>query len=259
MRKKELTIALLVSVLLHIAAFLFLQWATLIFPSADQDEALEIFLARPEDGWHLADISEPAQQTKPSKSKFLGMYDQSVKEETVARSGPSRSSGRGTSDSTSETKQPSKKQPKSDGDLFVMKSPVAEDQARTETGIPEDFYPDFKYGEHTYINVLRYPDVEYFVRLKRIFKTTWDPISAIRRDMANLSVSRGVVSCVVAVSVDKGGELSELFVLKSSGLSNYDNEAIRTVRASSPFTTPPEKFLEDDGVLRMSWTFMVYL
>jgi TonB family protein len=107
--------------------------------------------------------------------------------------------------------------------------------------------------------VLRYPEVEYFVRLKRIFKMTWDPVTALRRDIQGNSVAQGAVSVVLAVSVNKEGSLDELFVLRSSGMGNYDQEALRTVRASSPFAAPPTKFLEKDGLLRMSWTFVVYM
>jgi TonB family protein len=61
------------------------------------------------------------------------------------------------------------------------------------------------------------------------------------------------------VSVDGKGELAELFILRSSGLPAYDDEALRTVRSSAPFSSPPEKFLKDNGVLRMSWTFVIYI
>jgi TonB family protein len=67
------------------------------------------------------------------------------------------------------------------------------------------------------------------------------------------------VDVVLGVSVDRAGALAETFVFKSSGIPTYDEEALRTVRASAPFSSPPEKFLENDGVLRMSWTFTVYL
>jgi len=72
-------------------------------------------------------------------------------------------------------------------------------------------------------------------------------------------VTRGSVDVVLGVSVNKGGELAELFVFRSSGIPAYDEEALRTVRASSPFASPPDKFLAKDGLLRMSWTFSVYL
>lgn len=239
---------------------------------------MEVFLQQPNGGWQLADIPKPLNEVKPEKSKFLGMYDQKVPQETVARSRPpsagkagqAREEGKGEKSTPREKVAKPKKIPEFGKDVYSMKSPVTEKQEKNEVSkgaplgsmasVPEDYYPDYKIDDHTYVNVLRYPDVEYFVRLKRIFKTTWNPIQALRQDMQGNSVSRGEVSVVLAVSVDKSGNLSELFVLKSSGLGNYDSEAIRTIRASSPFSAPPEKFLDKkDQVLRMSWTFVVYL
>ena len=261
---RALAISLLIHLLLVVSASL--------IPALDfnfEASPIEVFLEEPQGGWRVADIPEPAVQEKPKKSQFLGMYSQKVKDESVtdtklAAGKEPLDKARGRQGAGSNPPSPPLK--KGGKGEFAMKSPI-EKGTEVSTGtpldsgaaMPEDFYPDFKHGEHTYINVLRYPDIEYFVRLKRIFKMTWDPVPAIRRDMAETSVSRGGVSVVLAVSVDKSGDLSELFVLRSSGLTNYDDEAVRTVRASSPFSAPPEKFLKDDDVVRMSWTFVIYL
>ena len=88
---------------------------------------------------------------------------------------------------------------------------------------------------------------------------TFNPAPVLRGHFLNNRVTQGSVEVALAVSVNKTGKLSELFILKSSGIYSYDQEAMRTVRASAPFASPPDKFLEDDGLLRMSWTFTVYL
>ncbi|MFA5812820.1 MAG: energy transducer TonB, partial [bacterium] len=126
-------------------------------------------------------------------------------------------------------------------------------------GSLDDFYPDFRRGARTYLNVLRYPEVEYFVRLKRAFKMTFNPEPSLREHFSQNLITRGSIDVVLGVSVDKMGNLTELFVFRGSGVPTYDKEALRTVRASSPFAQPPSKFTDDDGMLRMSWTFSVYL
>lgn len=280
---KQFKIALGISILLHILIVLFFQYAQNILNlSKEEATPIEVFLQQPDGGWKLADIPEPKVQQKPDKTKFLGMYNQKVREETVAKSQPlirGEGSGkkeegrRGKGERGEKQEARSKKQEvaKKDSDIYAMKEPYKKKSKKelnelssgapigSQAQMPEDYYPDYKYGDHTYINVLRYPEVEYFVRLKRIFKMTWNPVSALRADMQGMSVSRGQVSVVLAVSVDKKGGLSELFVLRSSGLPHYDNEAIRTVRSSSPFSAPPSKFVEKDGMLHMSWTFVVYI
>ena len=78
-------------------------------------------------------------------------------------------------------------------------------------------------------------------------------------DVVGFALAGEPVDVVLGVSVDGTGNLRELFVFRSSSISSYDREAMRTVRSSSPFSTPPDKFMDDDGLLRMSWTFTVYM
>ncbi len=135
----------------------------------------------------------------------------------------------------------------------------SQQSARQRGILPEDFYPDYKVGPHTYLNVLRFPNVQYFVRLKRIFKMTFNPIPILRNFAIARQVSRGHVEVVLGVVIDGGGRLARLFVIRGSGFREYDGEALRTVRDSSPFAKPPSNILGPDGQLRMSWTFTVYL
>jgi TonB family protein len=229
----------------------------------------------------IADIDPPAVQKRPKKAKFVGLYDSSVDEETVSASRKGKGGGKGTGKGTGKGKgrrQAKKPQAKKssrdklygfDENLFAMREPIAKEQPtrRSPTdvgrisigGSSGDFFPDVKVGQHTYLNVLRYPEISYFVRLKRVFRMTFDPGPPLRSYFSTNRVARGSVEVVLAVGVNETGKLSELFVLRGSGISSYDREAMRTIRASSPFSAPPEKFLAADGQLRMMWTFTVYL
>ena len=215
----------------------------------------------------IADIQKPKVQKKPDKTKFLGMYDSAVDKETVSVS-RRRSKRRQGSKSKSRSAGKFKKARKSasrdklfafDQSLFKKKKAQAEQKPSPSGGALDDFYPDFRRGARTYLNVLRHPDVEYFVRLKRAFKIAFNPGPSLRGHFSHNRVTRGSVDVVLGVSVDGTGNLRELFVFRSSAITSYDREAMRTVRSSSPFATPPDKFMDDDGLLRMSWTFTVYL
>jgi TonB family protein len=276
MRRKEIIISIALSLAMH-AIMLLLLLMMPEFTAKDQATPIEVFLEEPKGGWQIADIPKPAEEEKPEQSKFLGVYNQRVQEETVAqRTGRGdKTEGKGDRRNEGAQKKTQTEEPKktvTEKGSDIMRAPVtkkAKEKSNEATallnskggtpGVSDDFYPDFKYGNRTYINVLRYPDVEYFVRLKRIFKMTWNPVPALRHDMQTMTVSRGAVSVVLGVSVDGKGELAELFILRSSGLPAYDDEALRTVRSSAPFSSPPEKFLKDNGVLRMSWTFVIYI
>jgi TonB family protein len=220
----------------------------------------------------IADIAEPKVQERPKKAKFLGMYDSTVSQEAVSTTKRPGKSGEAGVHRPSERERTAAERPRKprgdrllafDSSLFADKKVQAIDRqrdgSRGERGSLDDFYPDFRRGAHTYLNVLRYPDIEYFVRLKRAFKIAFNPEPALREHFSMNQIARGSIDVVLGVSVDRSGNLAELFVFRSSSIPTYDNEALRTVRASAPFSTPPAKFTEGDGLLRMSWTFSVYL
>lgn len=122
-----------------------------------------------------------------------------------------------------------------------------------------DFMPNLKIGDKTYLNAMAFPDVQYFTRLKRIFRLRFNPGPPLRGYFAGNRVVSGSVNVTMAVTVAANGQLKDLFVVKSSGIPSYDAEALRTVRESSPFSAPPAKIMDKDGTLRMSWSFVTYL
>lgn len=234
---------LLLSVLFHLLVLLAFHFLRVPEPAAELAEN-PVWIDLQNQKYEIADIEKPAREERPDKSRFLGMYDSHVKEEQVAER---QEKGKQTSNAQRQTPKERNQKPEKE---------AVQDMAEA---MPEDFYPDFKRGEHTYLNVLRFPDIQYFVRLKRVFKTTFDPHSPLQAAYVANQISVGSVEAVLGVAVDGKGELAELFIFRGSGLEGYDHEAMRTIRASSPFSAPPSKLLDKDGLLRMTWTFTVYL
>ncbi len=274
MKKQDPTILIfgVVSVLFHLLLGLGLFW---ILPklqplkSAPEMQAIEVMLQ--DQGYQIADIEPPEKEERPKDSKFLGLYDSTVEKQQVSNR-PSSEAARGSQKaerSPENKKEKEKETPTKPGEGMQMtmkaeqpSSKTAESPGSEEEGVeglPEDFFPDFQVGERTYLNVLRFPKVGYFVRLKKIFKTTWNPSSAIRASIGGVQISRGQIEVVLAVTVDPAGRLAELNVLRSSGLPLYDTEALRTIRDSAPFAAPPAELINAPNGLRMAWTFSVYL
>jgi TonB family protein len=103
------------------------------------------------------------------------------------------------------------------------------------------------------------PNVQYFTQLKRIFRMSFSPERPLIAHFRYNRVVVGTVNVTMAMEVGSSGNLNKLFVVKSSGIPGYDEEALRTVRASSPFAAPPQAIMGKDGVLRMTWHFTTYL
>lgn len=269
--RKRLIIALVLSLLLHLG----LGWRVLrtVGQIAHPPEQV-VELLFPETIGRIADLTQPANRIRPQRARAVGVEHNTTSEETVAttqrRRPASARAMAGRQSPASRLKSDAFENP-SGASAFAMREPVAARPRLPQTAvstdlsqgliahIPEDYFPDYTHGGHTYINVLKRPGIDYFVRLKRTFRMAWDPVPALRAQTMANAVSRGSMKVVLGLGVDATGNLDELFILKGSGLARYDQEALRAVRASAPFTSPPAPLLAGDRFLRMSWTFIVYL
>lgn len=272
---KQVLLAIATSVLFHIVLFILCYHFMAISKSpaqlAKKDKENVIMLDLKSEPRQIADIAPPLKEERPENAKHIGMYDSKVGEETVASGEirpPGRPVSRGGLGSEKAKKEALKEEGKDGVQVFEKKKreTIASmsdsdrgDAPSSKTIIPEDFYPDYKRGGHTYLNVLKHPDVAYFVRLKKVFKLAWDPTDALMRHSITGEISKGSIKVVLGMSIATDGVLNELFVINGSGIKDYDSEAIRAVKASAPFSTTPEKFRDSDGLLRISWTFIVYL
>ncbi len=275
--KPELLSFVLLSFLIH---FIIIALVSRMVTTTHFDETpVEVFTvpdeASPAGKMRLADIAKPKTEKKPERSRFLGQYDSSVEHETTSTEKGVEGSGEQkiarrtvVGGGRSATRELQRKKPSTERIFAFNKSLFDDrrDQPREPDekgggggGSLDDFYPDITRGGKTYLNVLRYPGIDYFVRLKHAFKTAFNPEPSLREHFRMTQVTHGSIDVVLGVGVGRSGELAELFVYRSSGIKGYDEEALRTVRASAPFATPPEKFLSADGQLRMSWTFSTYL
>lgn len=259
-RNSRLPFFLILSLLLHLLLFFGMPWS---LPPREEGRDLEVLIKNNLPN-RIADILEPPVQEKPKKPDFLGVYDSSVEEETVAPTPaqPSRASKGGGEESRDRAEPGSRSAGPRLGSRRTEDSDQAEGDESAENNpeldaFPEDYFPDYKVGPHTYLNTLRFPKIGYFVRLKKIFRTTFDPIPALRQQA--YQISKGQVEVILGVTVAPDGRLDDLILISSSGLPLYDEEALRTIRASAPFAAPPKELLDASGKLRMSWTFTVYL
>ncbi|OGQ07007.1 MAG: hypothetical protein A3G32_07370 [Deltaproteobacteria bacterium RIFCSPLOWO2_12_FULL_40_28] len=213
----------------------------------------------------IADIEKPQKEETPSKASAEGLYNQKVEKEMVApSSGPQKKPSQRASQKTSPQKAPQEKsqtQKQAEALIFKKESPPSipgmPEQAEKPFRPQGDFLPNYTIGNRTYLNTLANPNIAYFVELKRKFKLTFNPVPALRAHINE--ISRGKIDVILGVSVNAQGNIADLIVIRTSGIPAYDQEGIRTVRASSPFTSPPSNLLAPDNLLHMAWTFSVYL
>ncbi len=276
-QSNKITVFVVISLLIHFLLFFFLRDGLINFAQVEPPKPIWLDLKNAQLPDQIADIPKPAHEEVPDKASAQALYNQKVKEETVNPTPPSARPKQATQGEKSKSQTVEKKDQK---ELQAMKNPEPEQSEKNlptpkeeiskpqrMPGIPEeessgatkadDYFPNYKVGNRTYLNTLGNPSIAYYVELKRKFKLTWNPVPALQAS-AN-EISRGKLDVVVGVSVNKNGELVDLIVIRPSGIDTYDKEGLRTVRSSSPFSAPPNNLLAEDGMLHMAWTFTVYL
>ncbi|HEX5037183.1 MAG TPA: TonB family protein [bacterium] len=289
-RSEKVVIAVLISILLHAFLLGLGAYMSVLFPPTAETKAapqeVEVVSLIPNHGFQIADISPPEKEERPDDARFLGMYDSKVKQETVGGQTGPEAHAAGKPKSHKELTQQLEKHPekpvkaptpkeilgKDDDGVKVAAKPPPKKTKPSEQentgpsgsdgedyfeGLSNDYFPDYKVGDRTYLNVFKFPKISYFVRMKKIFRTTFNPGPSIRQ--SSLQIQRGQIEVVLGVTVDRTGKLADLMVIHSSGNPAYDQEALRTIKDSAPFAAPPSELLNAPGALRMAWTFTVYL
>lgn len=224
----------------------------------------------------IVDIQKPKEEKKPKRASAQALYDSSVEKETVSGHFSKTPQQQGKQPLVDKTETPTM-QSQLKQLLTVQKEDEKEKHAKLykadekqkdspsfttqigsgENGNTDDYLPDYKIGNRTYLNTLANPNIAYYVELRRKFRFTFNPAPVLRPIMQQ--ISRGQITVTLGVSVDEGGNLSDLIIIRSSGIFPYDLEAKRTVTASAPFSIPPKELLTADRKLHMAWTFVVYL
>lgn len=278
--RRALLIALLISILfIHLPLLYFFIhsdfWATRDFKDAAKQQVVMVNLKDLTDmPQRVVDLAKPKIEKAPKNPSAQSLYNSSVEEETVSRSFSKTNEPRG--QSPQQQTQPQTMQEK----LLALKNEQVQkesqkyedrfeapqentlDSLQASIGSPtggntDDFLPDYKVGNRTYLNTLANPNIAYYVELRRKFRFAFNPIPVLRR-YPNM-ISQGQIATVWGVSVNAEGQLASLTLLRGSGLDAYDNEARRTISSSAPFSKPPTNLLTNDGQLHMAWTFVVYL
>lgn len=107
-------------------------------------------------------------------------------------------------------------------------------------GVPE--------GEETALNTAQWKHASFFNRVKREVARDWEPQAVLReRDPDGSTYGLRARVTVVRVTLARDGALEAVGVVRGSGVSALDEEAVRAFEAAEPFPNPPAELVEDGG------------
>jgi protein TonB len=127
--------------------------------------------------------------------------------------------------------------------------PTDEALERALGGGSVDHLDDVENGDETALSSKRWIYASFFNRMKRQVAQNWDPATVWRRADPN-GTTYGSKTRVteVRVSLNASGALTKIVVTTPSGVSDLDEEAVRSFHAAAPFVNPPEGLVKDGSI-----------
>jgi TonB family protein len=134
--------------------------------------------------------------------------------------------------------------------------PSQEQLERALGGGNVDHMEDVDNGDETALNSKRWLAAGFFNRLKRSVAQNWDPATVWRRIDPTGQVNGFKTRITeVRVTLNTRGELLKIVVTTPSGVTELDDEAVRSFHAAQPFPNPPKEIAGSDGNITFAFGF----
>jgi protein TonB len=124
----------------------------------------------------------------------------------------------------------------------------------------DDYLEDISIGANTLLNTKEFVFYSFYERIREKIAHTWrnqlsgelDQIFA-RGD--NLAYDR---KTKVQVDLDRNGQLKNITIINSSGVTELDRAAVSAFKLAAPFPNPPQGMINtDDNGVSIRWDFVV--
>ncbi len=141
-------------------------------------------------------------------------------------------------------------------DLSQNQNPSSQNFSRSS-----DHLKDITIGASTLLNTKEYKYYSYYQRIKKKIQKQWEPrikhrIHAVLltgRKPSSLSSSEAELFIVL----NKFGKLQKIQLLGPSGLQDLDQSAVEAFKAAAPFPNPPQGMIDNTGVIKIKWSFVL--
>lgn len=122
----------------------------------------------------------------------------------------------------------------------------------------DDALLDTEEGDSLKLNSRRFSYMDFFNRVRDRVRDQWGPGEVYRqRDPTGRLLGVQDRLTVLQVTLDADGQLRKVVTVKRSGADFLDREARRAFEAAAPFVNPPAGLVEDDGMIRFQFGFLL--
>lgn len=123
-----------------------------------------------------------------------------------------------------------------------------------------DFVDDVPLGDMTRLNTIEYKYYGFYHRIKQKLEQYWgnslrEKAEALYRSGRRIPAAENRITSLV-IAIDTQGNIVDINVKSTSGVSELDAAAIESFNKAGPFPNPPSGMMKD-GVAKIEWGFVV--
>ena len=142
-----------------------------------------------------------------------------------------------------------------------MEQAQTENKKVTEGSRSDDYLKDVPTGLQTLLSTREFVFYAYYARIKEKIRQQWEPqvrekVKIVYRQGRNIASATDRITRVV-VTLNAKGELMNVEVVTQSGMRHLDEAATGAFKAAAPFPNPPQGMIEQDGLIRIRWDFIL--
>jgi hypothetical protein len=161
-------------------------------------------------------------------------------------------------ESDRQRQQPDEQTPGQGGPGHAMFKDIEQRRGQVK-GALENYLTHIKPGNHTSVNARRSVYASYINRIHRKVHARWGSGYLPRLDSRygpGHKLSDSSLHSVLEIVVDAdSGEVADVNIVQSSGVTSYDAEAVMISYDTGPHPNPPEEIVSPDGRVYLHWNF----
>ncbi len=124
-----------------------------------------------------------------------------------------------------------------------------------------DYIKELDPGLETLLSTREFVYYTYYARIRRQLNQFWAPkvkekMMLIYRQGRQIASSEDKITrCLVIL--DKAGKLTRVQIIGDSGIRELDEAAVEAFKAAAPFPNPPRGIVDESGLIKIRWDFIL--
>lgn len=124
----------------------------------------------------------------------------------------------------------------------------------------DDYLHDVNQGDRTVLSTREFKYFSYYNRIKELLRQHWKP--SVERELAKMwGRGKGITEnewiTKLIVTLNEKGKIEKIAKVSSSGIHELDGAAVYAFEKAAPFPNPPKGMVDEDGLIRLRWDFIL--